>query len=95
MKMVMMDPQILAARKHAAIRIDLGRVDSEIHVREKRAEHDQAVATFDVTPCDGTSHRAFVDADVERMQLADDGFAEQRRADRNSMPLGERDDLLA
>lgn len=54
----------------------------QLHPRHlERAEHDRAIAGFNVLPHIIAAHRALVNAEIKRVMLADDRFAEQRGGD--------------
>ena len=69
--------------------IEFGRVDAEVDVGHERAEHDHAVAGFDVLRDFIAAQRAFVEAHVERMRFGDDAFAEHRGGHRDAGRLGQ------
>ena len=79
-------------RQDAALAIELGGVDAHVHVGDEGAEHEDAVAGFDVMADVGVAgHRAAVDAEVEGMVFADGGFGEEIGGDGDVELFGELD----
>ena len=83
------DAALLAGDVNAVAQVELGRVDAEVDVGHERAEHDDAVAGFDVLRDLVVAHAAFVEAHVERMRFGDDAFAEHRGGHRDAGLLGQ------
>ena len=81
---MMPNAQLLAGDVDAVADVELGRVDAEVDVGHERAEHQHAVARFDVLGDFLAAQRAFVQAHVERMRLGDDALAEHRGGHRES-----------
>ena len=76
---VVADGELLAGGVDRARGIEAGGVDAEVDVGHERAEQDDAIAALDVLPHVLAAHRAFIDAEVERVVLANDGLAEHGR----------------
>ena len=76
---VVADGELLAGGVDGAGGIEARGVDAEVDVGHERAEHDDAIAALDVLPHVLAAHRAFIDAEVEGMVLADDGFPQHGR----------------
>ena len=77
------DRELFAGGVDRARGVEPGGVHAEIDVGHERAEHDHTIAGFDVFADIVAAHRAFVHAEVERVLLADDGFAENGGGDRD------------
>ena len=83
------DHELLGGGVDGAVRIEAGGEDSEVDVAHEAAEHDEAVGGFDVSPDLVAAHRAFVDAQVERVALGDDALAQERRGDGDARLRGQ------
>ena len=94
-KMMVLDAELFARGVDALGRVEMGRVDAEVDVGHERAQEDHAIALFDVAADRFAPHRPFVNAQVERVPLAHDRFAQERRAHRDLVPLGQPHDFLA
>ena len=88
--MVMADAKLLAGDVDAFGRVEIGRVNAQIDVGHERAQQQQAIALFDELRHCVVAHRAFVQADEQRMDFRNDAFAQHRRRDRNLRTLGKR-----
>src|SRR6266699_3397939 len=73
---VIADGEFLAGGGNGSGRVEAGGIYAQFDIRHKGAEHDQAVAVFDVLAHIVPAHSALVDAEVKRVLLADDRFAE-------------------
>ena len=87
----MADPQLLAVGEDGPRGVEIGGEDAEVDVGEDRAEQDEAVALLDELGHLRPSHGPLVEADVERMHLADHALGEHRGRHRDARRLGERD----
>ena len=76
---VVADGELLAGGIDRARRIEAGGVDAQVDVGHERPQQDHAITALDVLPDVVAAHRAFIDAEVERMVLANDGLAEHGR----------------
>ena len=72
-------------------RVEVGGEDAEIDVGEDRAEEDPAVARLDELRHLAAPHPPFIEADVERVDLADDTLAKQCGGDGDPRGFGQRD----
>ena len=91
LEVVVADPQVFARGMDRPPRVEVGGEDAEIDVGEDRAEEDAAVARLDELRHLAAPHPPFIEADVERMDLADDTFSEERRGDGDPCGFGQRD----
>ena len=88
-EMVMADAQRFAGGVDAAGRVEIGREDAHVDVGHELAQQDHAVALLDELGDLLAAQRAFVDADEQRMPLADHALAEHRGRDGDARPFGE------
>ena len=86
---VVPDGQFLAGGGNAAFGIQPRREDPEVDVGQKRAQHQDAIARLDIVPDFLAAHGSFIDAQVERVLLADHRLAQQRGGHRNARLLGQ------
>ncbi len=84
---VVADGQALAGGTDDPSRVELRGEDAEVDVGQEDAEHDQAVAAFDVLRHFLPPHRALVDAEVERVVFAHHRLAEDGRGHGDVAPL--------
>ena len=91
---VVADLQVLARRVDASRRVELGGEDPQIDVREEAAQHQQAVGFLDEPRDLLLAHAPLVDADEQGVHLGDDALAQDRRRDRETRLLGQRDHLV-
>ena len=87
--MMVADAELFARGVDAVGEIQFGRVDAEVDIGHERAEHQHAIAGFDVFGDFVAAERAFVEAHVERMSFGDDAFAEHRGGHRNAGRFGQ------
>ena len=87
--MMVADAKLFARGVDAVGQIQLGRVDAEVDIGHECAEHQDAVAGFDVFGDFVAAEGTFVEAHVERMGFGDDAFAEHRGGHRYAGRLGE------
>ncbi len=66
------DGELLAGSIDRARRIKAGRVDAEVDIGHERAQQDDTIAALNILPDVVAAHRAFIDAEIERVVLAND-----------------------
>src|ERR1022692_745656 len=76
---VVADGELLAGGIDRARRIEARRIDAEVDVRHESAEQDDTITALDVLPDVIAAHRALIDAEIERMVLANDGLPQHGR----------------
>src|SRR5438093_13282820 len=88
------DAKLLAGDIDAAGGIEISSEDAEVEIGHERAEKHHAVALFDELRDLSPPHRAFVEADIERMLFWDDTFAKDRGGERDFVFLGKGENLV-
>src|SRR5258708_6966525 len=73
---VIADREFLTGSVNGAAQIQAGGIDTQIDVSHECAQENDAIASLDVLPDIVAAHRAFIDAEVKGMLLADNGFAQ-------------------
>ena len=89
-EVVVADAEHLAGGINAAAGIELGGVHAQVDVGHEGAEDDDAVALLDELGNLLAAHAAFVDADEQRMPLADDALVLHGGGHGDARPLGQR-----
>ena len=92
---VVADGEFLAGGGDGASGVQPGGEDAEVDIGHEGAKHNDAIARFDVATNLFPAHGAFINAHIEGMLLADDGFAEERGDDRDIGFFGQfRENIL-